>query len=99
MVADLIGLEDQAARVAGHAGDAVDDGASVPLLGVFNDVGGAAVDALAVAVDEHVTVQAVRQAEDDLAAVGPEGVLRRLWPQGVFEEDFAIVAAAFGGGE
>ena len=71
MFADLIVLEIDAARVAGHARDAGLDRAIGP-LGIADDGGGALVLPHVVGVDQHVGVQAVGQIENDFAG----GVLK-----------------------
>lgn len=72
--ADVVLLADHAVGVARHARQPGDDRA-VRLLVVGDDFQRALVDPLAVAVRQHVTLQAVRQVEDDLAAVMIERIV------------------------
>src|SRR5262249_6117644 len=89
VIADLIVLEVDAARVAGHARDAGLHGAVGP-LGIADDGRRPLVLSHVVGVDKHVTVQAVGQVEDDLAGGVLETVLAEAGSERISEEVAAV---------
>ena len=84
MLADVVGRLADALVVAAHAGDAVGHRA-VELAVVEHDLGRSLVEPVALGLVQVIGLEAVRQAEDRLAAVMMEGIWA-IWAKRVDEQ-------------
>src|SRR5205823_1082365 len=93
VVAQLIRLVDRPARMTAHAGQAILHGA-IRTFRIADNAGWPLVEAPALRVGEHVALQPVGQAEDELAAVMLKGAVSLTGCERVGEEVLLAGVAA-----